>query len=217
MLEWRPVAIGFMAAPPPGLPHIDKSLPAGCAYWKHAAQGHSFYTQPEDHHNCPVGAFTHGVALPEARKAELQGMIGTMIELQYLSADEVPSIPHRSQPLQVAAYAPLDAAAFPPDVVVIRGNARQIMLLAEASRSAGVFDRADVLGRPACAMLPHAADTGNAVASLGCIGNRVYTDLADDELYVTIPGSALPKVLEKLETILEANRQLEMFHRQRNV
>jgi hypothetical protein len=28
---------------------------------------------PEDHFNCPVGAFTHGVTLPEAQKTELEG------------------------------------------------------------------------------------------------------------------------------------------------
>jgi uncharacterized protein (DUF169 family) len=91
-----------------------------------------------------------------------------------------------------------------------------MMLVSEAARSAGVFNGADILGRPACAMIAHAADTGNAVASFACIGNRVYTNLADDELYVTIPGGALSKVFERLEVILSANAQLETYHRQRN-
>lgn len=65
-------------------------------------------------------------------------------------------------------------------------------------------------------MIAHANDTGNAVASFACIGNRVYTNLADDELYVTIPGGALSTVLERLEVILSANAQLETYHKQRN-
>jgi uncharacterized protein (DUF169 family) len=215
-LQWEPVAIGFMPAPPALLPRVDHSLPAGCAYWKHASEGHSFYTTPEDHFNCPVGAFTHGVTLPATQKTELEGLIGTMIKLEYLQGDEVAGIPHRTEPLKIAAYAPLDHATFTPDVVIVRGNVRQLMLISEAARSAGVFNGADILGRPACAMIAHAADTGNAVASFACIGNRVYTNLADDELYVTIPGGVLSRVLERLEVIVSANAQLETYHRQRN-
>jgi len=215
-LQWKPVAIGFAQTPPALLPRVDHRLPAGCAYWKYAAEGHSFYTTPEDHFNCPVGAFTHGVTLPDAQKTELEGLIGTMIKLEYLQGDEVAGIPHRHEPLKIAIYAPLEAATFAPDVVIIRGNVRQMMLVSEAARSAGVFNGADILGRPACAMIAHAADTGNAVASFACIGNRVYTNLADDELYVTIPGASLATVLERLEVILGANAQLETYHRQRN-
>jgi len=215
-LQWKPVAIGFMPAPPALLPRVDHSLPAGCAYWKYASEGRAFYTTPEDHFNCPIGAFTHGVTLPATQKTELEGLIGTMIKLEYLQGDEVASIPHRTEPLKIVAYAPLDHATFAPEVVIVRGNVRQMMLISEAARSAGVFNGADILGRPACAMIAHAADTGNAVASFACIGNRVYTNLADDELYVTIPGGALAKVLERLEVILSANAQLETYHKQRN-
>jgi uncharacterized protein (DUF169 family) len=215
--QWQPVAIAFMSAPPAGLPRVERALPAGCAYWKHASEGHGFYTMPEDHYNCTVGAFTHGVTLPEARKQELESVIGTMISLEYLASDEVASIPHRREGMQVAAYAPLAAATFAPDVVVFRGNARQLMLVSEAARSAGLFGGGDIMGRPACAMIPHAAETSGAVASFGCIGNRVYTDLAEDEFYVTVAGSGLPRMLERLVTILEANKQLEAFHQARNV
>jgi uncharacterized protein (DUF169 family) len=216
-LEWRPVAIAFMSAPPAGLPRVDRALPAGCAYWKHASEGHCFYTTPEDHYNCTVGAFTHGVALPDAQKRELDSVIGTMISLEYLKGDEVASIPHRVQPMQVAAYAPLADATFAPDVVVFRGNARQLMMVSEAARSAGIFGGGDILGRPACAMIPQTINTGGAVASFGCIGNRVYTGLADDEFYVALPGRGLSATLEALATILNANAQLEAFHQARNV
>jgi uncharacterized protein (DUF169 family) len=216
-LQWQPVAIAFMSAPPPGLPRVERALPAGCAYWKHASEGHAFYTMPEDHYNCPVGAFTHGVTLPAARKQELESVIGMMINLEYIESDEVASIPHRQEAMQVAAYAPLADATFEPDVVVFRGNARQLMLVSEAARSAGIFGGGDIMGRPACAMIPSAAETGGAVASFGCIGNRVYTGLGEDEFYVTVSGSGLARMLARLAPILEANQQLGAFHRARNV
>jgi uncharacterized protein (DUF169 family) len=50
---------------------------------------------------------------------------------------------------------------------------------------------------------------------VGCIGNRVYTGLADDELYAALPGSQLDAIIQKLATIVHANRELEQFHRSR--
>jgi uncharacterized protein (DUF169 family) len=210
-----PVAVAFLAAPPPGLERIDRPAAAGCGYWQHASDGHAFYTTPEDHQNCTVGAFTHGVTLPPAKAEELQSLMGTMIELHYLRSDEVAGIPHRQEPLQVAAYAPLESATFTPDVVIFRGNARQIMLLSEAARAARAFESGTAMGRPACAMLPQALGSTAAVASIGCIGNRVYTGLGDDELYLAVPAQALDGTLAQLDTILTANIELEKFHRQR--
>jgi uncharacterized protein (DUF169 family) len=214
-LSRPPIAVGFLSEPPTGLPRIDRAAGAGCAYWKHASEGHAFYTLPEDHHNCPVGAFTHGVVLPPAKAQELESLVGTMIQLQYLQSEEIPQIPHRTQPLQVVAYAPLERAAFPADVVIFCGTARQIMLLSEAARVAGVFEAGAAMGRPACAMVPHAIDAGVGVASLGCIGNRVYTGLPDDELYLALPVQALDGVMERLAATIHANDELEHFHRDR--
>jgi uncharacterized protein (DUF169 family) len=214
-LSHAPVAIAFLSAPPSDLPRVSSAQPAGCSYWKRASDGQAFYTTAEDHGNCAVGAYTHGVALSPAQQQELQSLVGTMIELKYLRSDEVAGIPHRSSPLQVAAYAPLGQASFEPDLVVFRGNARQIMLLTEAARAAGAFAEASVMGRPACAMLPAALGASSSVASVGCIGNRVYTELGDDELYLTVAGRALGPVLEKLGEIVAANVALEQFHRQR--
>jgi uncharacterized protein (DUF169 family) len=210
-----PVAVAFLAAPPANLGRIDRPLPAGCSYWKHASEGNAFYTMPEDHQNCAVGAFTHGVTLSPAKGQELEGLIGTMVELQYLRSEEVAGIPHRNSPMQVVAYAPLARASFDPDVIIVRGNARQIMLVSEAARAAGIFESAAAMGRPACAMIPQAASSVSGVASVGCIGNRVYTELGDDELYFAVPGKALPRVLEQLDIIMNANAALEVFHRQR--
>ena len=52
----------------------------------------------------------------------------------------MPQIPTRTTALQVAVSAPLAAAPVPPDVVLVRGNARQVMRLAEAAQAAGAAD-----------------------------------------------------------------------------
>ena len=214
-LDHNPVAIAFLDTPPDGLSRIDRAQPASCSYWKEASEGRAFYTTPEDHLNCAVGAYTHGVPLPDGKAHELQAMMGTMIELKYLDSKEIPGIPHRIAPLQFAAYAPLAKASFSPDVVVFRGNVKQIMLLTEAARAAGLFEAAEVMGRPACAMLPRASGSSSSVASVSCIGNRVYTSLGDDELYLSVPGTHVADMLDKLTTVVNANVELEKFHRDR--
>ena len=62
--------------------------------------------------------------------------------------------------------------------------------------------------------LPAALAHG-VVASTGCIGNRVYTDLGEDELYVAVPGRDLAKVAEEIQTIAAANARLSEYHRER--
>ena len=103
-------------------------------YWKRAAEGQTFYTDAAQHANCPIGAYTHGVDLAPPLAEELQNVVGVMIGLGYLRAEEVPGIPRRQERFGVAVYAPLDRAPLPPDVVLVHGTPRQLMLLAEAAR-----------------------------------------------------------------------------------
>src|SRR5207253_882827 len=179
------------------------------------ADGKTFYTEAADQLNCPIGAYTHNVDMPPATQAELQGVVGTMVSLGYIRMAEVPGIPKRDKPFGVAVYAPLAKAAGEPDVVLVSGNAKQMMLLEEAAQSAGVGGGAALMGRPTCAALPAAMQSQRGVASLGCIGNRVYTEMADDELYYALPGKHLAAVVEKLAEIVNANRELEKYHRAR--
>jgi len=211
-LRVAPVAVAFRAAAPAGVGRVARAGPAGCAYWRSAAEGRVFYTEAADHYNCPVGSYTHGVTLPADRARELEGVVGTMVGLQYIRMEEVQTLPRLTAPFGVAVYAPLADAPVDPDVVLVRGNARQIMLVAEAARAAGIGHDGPALGRPACSMIPEAMRAARGNTSLGCIGNRVYTELGDDELYFTIPGARLDEVVLKLETIVHANRELEQYH-----
>jgi uncharacterized protein (DUF169 family) len=216
-LPTPPVAVAFAAAAPAGIPRVSRPGPAGCAYWKQAAEGAVFYTEAADHFNCPVGAYTHGVGLPPERAKELEDVVGTMVGLQYIRMEEVGALPRRKEPFRVAVYAPLAETPTPPDVVLVRGRARQIMLVAEAARAVGLEGDRAAMGRPACAMIPAVLEGPGGVTSLGCIGNRVYTGMGDDELYFTIPGGQVGAVVERLEAVVHANRELETYHEARRV
>jgi uncharacterized protein (DUF169 family) len=102
-----------------------------------------------------------------------------------------------------------------PDVVLVRGNPRQLMLLAEAAQAAGVAGAGPTMGRPTCAVIPEAINADRTASSFGCIGNRIYTEAPDDEAYFAIPGAHVPAIEEKLTVIVAANQKLEEFHRAR--
>ena len=53
------------------------------------------------------------------------------------------------------------------------------------------------------------------MSSLGCTGNRVYTGLREDELYVAVPGADLEKVAGALEIIVSANQAIADYARER--
>ncbi len=145
----------------------------------------------EDHYGCLIGTHTHGVDLPGERAKELEDLVGTMVQLRYLSMDEVPGIPPREEPFDVAIYAPLAEANFVPDVVLVLGDARQMMMLAEAAHAAGILSEGSVVGRPTCTAIAAVMQSGHTATNLGCIGNCVYTVMADDELYFAFAGSEL--------------------------
>ena len=63
----RPVAVTFLDLPPEGVPKFTGAEPAGCSFWRLAAEGRTFYTVPSDHFNCAVGSYTHNFDLPPER------------------------------------------------------------------------------------------------------------------------------------------------------
>ena len=214
-LSLPPVAIAFVDAPPAGMRRVENIEPAGCGYWKRAAEGQVFYTEADDHKRCPVGAHTHHVPLSPSEHQELMSLVGTMVGLSYIKLEEVPEIPRRQTPMRIAVYGPLGTLPVPADVIIVRAEARQLMLLAEAARAASVEGNSVTMGRPTCAVLPQAINSARTAASFGCIGNRVYTGAADSEGYFAIPGAKLRTVENALATIVRANIELEKFHRAR--
>lgn len=214
-LETAPVAVTFHDAKPEGVSRIEKVEASGCTYWRRAAEGKTFYTEASDHYNCPIGCYTHNVALPDAQMQELERTLGLMGELGYIAMEEVPGIPRRETPFKSAVYSPLADASGTPDVVIISGPPRQMMLLTEAATAAGIGPENGIMGRPTCAAIPAVIQSGRSVSSLGCIGNRVYTALSDDDFYFAFPGEHIDALVEKLETIINANRALEKYHQQR--
>ncbi len=213
-LTRRPVAVAFRNAAPPGVARFAGSEPSGCSFWRLAMQGRAFYTIPEDHHNCAIGSYTHNMPLPPERAPEFEQTLGLMTTIGYIKMEEVGGIPRLPRTPGVVVYAPLGDTPVDPDVVLFAGRPGRVMLLQEAALRAGLGAAVPLLARPTCMALP-AALTASAVVSTACIGNRVYTDLGEDELYVVIPGNDVGRVADELGTITDANNRLAQYHRER--
>jgi uncharacterized protein (DUF169 family) len=213
-LRKPPIAVGYFSTPPAGLARWSGGpVPAGCMFWQKAWDGAAFYTVPADHHNCAVGAYTHRIPLPAERAHELEDTVGFMVRNQYLDMAEVPGIPTLETSPAVVAYAPVAAGAFPPSVVLVAARPAQAMLLYEAALKAGAGDPLlNVLGRPGCGVLPLAVGGQTAALSFGCRGNRTFTGLPDEELYVAVPGDKWDAVVARLAETIAANQAMGGYY-----
>jgi uncharacterized protein (DUF169 family) len=210
-LEGRPIAVIFGDQPPPNTEKFVGSEPSGCSFWRLAAEGKIFYTVAEDHYNCPIGSHTHGITLPAPRAGELPQVLDIMTGIGYLKMAEVAEIPTMPCPPKTIAYAPLGETPADPDVVLVVAVPGKLMLLEEAALRLGYLAKLPLMARPTCAAIPAALQKG-VVASAGCIGNRVYTQIGDHQIYAAIPGRWLQAICESLRTIVDANNTLEQYH-----
>ena len=210
----RPVAVAFLDAEPAGVKKYEGRQPSGCSFWRLAAEGRTFYTIPENHFNCAVGAYTHNIALSPEREKDTEQTLKMLFDLGYVKPEEIPQIPRLLKAPKAIVYSPLAEAPVDPDVVLFRLRPAAAMLLEEAVGRAGLGTGAPALGRPTCMALPASLQYG-AIASLGCIGNRIYTGLDEDEMYVVLRGKDLESVAEALHVVSGANEALREYARGR--
>ena len=213
-MKRRPVAITFLDAVPSGVPAFSGAMPSGCSFWRLAAEGGAFYTLPADHFNCAVGSYTHNIPLSPEREKETEQTLGLMFQTGYIKPEEVPGISRLAKTPVAIVYAPLGSApvdlANTASAVLFACKPSAAMLLNEAAIRAGAGGATPAMGRPTCMGLPLALERGTQM-SLGCIGNRTYTGLVDDELYMIIAGKDLERVATVLDEIVSANNALQNY------
>lgn len=197
-----PIAITFGSATPSGVAPFDDPMPAplpdgrtgrvpaGCVFWIRGAE-RTFSTVAEDHANCSVGSMTHGfVTLDEvAGKSD----VATLLETGWVTPDVVPRIPVVQERPGVVTYGPLAETPSDPDVVLLRVNGKQLMVLSDA------LPGLRIEGKPQCHIVAIAKEQGEVAASVGCALSRVRTGMPASEMTCAIPGSRLGEVLESIE------------------
>ncbi len=214
-LALPPVAIAFCESAPDNVPSFDGFVAAGCAFWEEAAT-RTFATSAIDHALCSIGIHTHNLSdAPASQPAELQAALQAMIGLDYVNEEEVSALPIIQREVKCVVYGPL--ADFPMDaeVILVFANAQQGLILSEATaRVDGSVPPA--MGRPACAVVPHVLNSGNAALSLGCCGAWAYLDaLSDGVALWALPASKLEGYCAEVEVLAWANKTLSAFHERR--
>jgi uncharacterized protein (DUF169 family) len=153
-LRGRAVAVVFPDTAPAVLEKFEGSEPSGCSFWRVAAAGKSFYTVPENHFNCAVGAYTHNIPRSPAWEKETEQTLKMMFDLGYVKLEEVLQISRLAKTRSAIAYAPLGDATFEPDAVLFACKPVGAVSLQEAAGRAGIGSGAPALDRPTCMALP---------------------------------------------------------------
>ena len=213
-LAQPPVAVCFPDSVPTSLPAHAGNAPAGCRFWQEAAKA-PFTTSSSDHALCAVGCYTHNLELSAEERSELQQSLEVFDSVGYVRPEDLPLIPVLSHSPKHIVYGPLAQSPLPPEVVLLFGDASQALIVSEAVQQVE-HRNPPALGRPACAVIPQVANTGQAALSLGCCGARVYVDAFTPDLVLcALPGANLAAYVDRIAVLAGANFMLSHFHQRR--
>ncbi|MCB0195011.1 MAG: DUF169 domain-containing protein [Anaerolineae bacterium] len=213
-LKYAPIAITFSQDAPAGVNFYEGPMPppsadgrtgkvaAGCVFWI-KAQDQTFTTVPQDHFNCSVGSVTHGLkSLEEVMNNEdVQGIL----ECEWVTPEEAMQLPALSEKPQYITYGPLANTSVDPDVILLRLNAFQSMVIHDG------FGNMPIVGKPQCHIVPMSVEQNEVAMSTGCMLSRVRTGMGPDEMTCTIPAERLGEVIDKLEARKQANAAVSTY------
>ncbi|NNN14239.1 MAG: hypothetical protein HKL82_00060 [Acidimicrobiaceae bacterium] len=177
-------------------------VPAGCVFWMKAAT-QSFATEPADHGNCSVGSLTHGLLTMDqvASNSDVAELLGS----GWVSMDMVPQIPVVARRHNFVNYGPAEDCEFQPDVILIRINGRQLMVISDA-----VSDLS-VQGKPQCHIVAMAKEQGIIAASVGCALSRARTGMGPAEMTCAIPTPRLSDFVDEIERVSAIDNQVAKY------
>lgn len=220
-LRWSPVAVRLMR---PG-----EQVPAGvaepasrirhCQSIAAARRGNSMYIPPR-RHACPDGAGIMGLITmsEKLRSGDLYLLFKKLPTIE-CARKMIASRPEFAPGSYTATLvAPLEKAAFEPDVVIMTLLPEQAMWLCCASTYGDgerhVF-RTSGYNSTCADLTVEVMKSQKMNISFGCYGARASSDVEDAEVYISIPYGQLPKLAASLaklaaKSIPEARRRLYM-------
>ena len=193
-----PIAITFATELPAGVQPFSAPMPAptddgrtgrvpaGCVFWMRAAEA-TFSTVAEDHANCSVGTATHGFKT----FADVAGNadIATLLDAGWVTMEMVPEIPVVTTTPGAVVYGPLADSPVDPDVVLLRINGKQLMVLHDA------LPGLRIEGKPQCHIVAVAKEQGDVAVSVGCALSRARTGMPATDMTCAIPGPRLEEIV----------------------
>jgi uncharacterized protein (DUF169 family) len=153
--------------------------------------------------NCSVGSLTHG--LKTLNESAEKSDVAALLEAGWINMDAVPRIPVVKQRPNFITYGPLQDTPIDPDVVFLRLNAKQGMILSDALSDLR-FE-----GKPQCHIIPIAKEEQQVAISVGCMLSRVRTGMSNNEMTCATPASRLPEVIDKLKMTCTADNAVAAY------
>ena len=151
----------------------------------------TFTTVAADHGNCSVGSLTHGFATLDevAGRAD----VAALLESGWVTMDMIPTIPVVADRPDFVTYGPLAETSVDPDVVLIRINGKQLMVLADT------LPGLRIEGKPQCHIVAVAKQQGEVAVSVGCMLSRTRTAMPSAEMTCAIPASRLDNLVDRIQ------------------
>jgi uncharacterized protein (DUF169 family) len=150
-----------------------------------------------------VGSLTHGLKTIEDIQHNFD--VAALLESGWVTMDVVPKIPVVKERPNFITYGPLADTTVDPDVVFLRLNAKQVMVLHDALPGLR-FE-----GKPQCHIIPIAKEEGEAAVSVGCMLSRVRTGIPNSEMTCAIPAGKLAGVIKALSTAAPADAAVAAY------
>jgi uncharacterized protein (DUF169 family) len=122
-----------------------------------------------------------------------------------VTPDAVGQIPVVREPPNAVVYGPLAETPVDPDVVFVRLNAKQLMVLSDAVPGLRIE------GKPQCHIVAIAKELGEVAASVGCALSRVRTQMAATEMTCAIPAVKLSDVVAAIERNADADATVARY------
>jgi uncharacterized protein (DUF169 family) len=119
--------------------------------------------------------------------------------------DVVPHIPVVTQRPAYVTYGPLADTSIDPDVVLLRLNPKQVMVMHDA------LPNMRLEGKPQCHIIAIAKEHNEVAASVGCMLSRVRTGLPNSQMTCAIPAARLAEVVESLSATSKADNAVAAY------
>lgn len=208
-LDGSPVAVKIVTSPseiPEGMQEIGETV-RHCRMISLARFGEVFYAT-EEKQQCKGGAWALGLREKgdSLRTGEHYFKLGRFSSPS-ASRRTVSLVPALSQDTVAVLYAPLEKAAFVPDVVLIFAKPAAMLKFAQVSlyRLGGrLYPEFSGIQSVCSDATAYVIKSGKANFSLGCDGSRKFSGIADEEMVAGLPGEVLPELAAGMLTVVNA-------------
>jgi uncharacterized protein (DUF169 family) len=131
--------------------------------------------------------------------------VAALLASGWVTMDMVPQIPVITQRANFITYGPLQDTTLDPDVVLLRLNPKQVMILHDA------VPELRLEGKPQCHIIAIAKEHHQVAASVGCMLSRVRTGLPNSQMTCAIPAPQLADVVARLRTTCQADNTVAAY------